>query len=355
MRILITGGCGFIGSNLALHFRQVFPNAEIIAFDNLSRAGSSLNVPDLQRVGIQHIQGDIKNWDEFAELPKADLVIDAAAESSVLAGLSDGPGNLIQNNLRGSINVLRYVHRSRANLIFLSSSRVYSIKALHAIHLSENATRFNLASTQQQEGVTHQGISEQFSTDGSRSFYGACKLCTELLIQEYGKFYDLRYIINRSGVIAGPRQMGKVEQGVLMLWLSHHHWQRPLKYFGFGGKGKQVRDILHIDDFCRLVADQIIAFDRLSGQTYNVGGGRQSNTSLSELTALCQAETGKKTELSAAPHDRPADVPIYITDTRKIEQAAGWRPEKTVRDIIKDAYRWMVDNQEKLQPILAPE
>ena len=133
--------------------------------------------------------------------------------------------------------------------------------------MSKEGRRFALAKQQGIEGASGHGIAEDFPLDGPRSIYGTTKLMSEYLVDEYADAYGFRFVINRAGLIAGPRQMAKSDQGVIVLWLAAHALEQPLRYIGFGGTGKQVRDILHIDDVCDLVLDQVRHFCRLSGQT----------------------------------------------------------------------------------------
>jgi CDP-paratose 2-epimerase len=172
------------------------------------------------------------------------------------------------------------------------------------------------------------------------------------MVEEYHASYGLHTIVNRCGVIAGPWQMGKVDQGVVVLWMARHFWQKPLQYIGFGGTGLQVRDVLHIHDLFRLVDHQIHDFEPLNGQTFNVGGGLASSASLQELTQLCRQITGHTVNISQADTDRPGDIPLYITDNRKITAATGWQPQLTTTHLLQDVYNWLRAEQDGLKAIL---
>ena len=165
--------------------------------------------------------------------------------------------------------------------------------------------------------------------------------------------YGLRAIINRCGVITGNWQMGKVDQGVVVLWVARHHYQQSLNYIGYGGKGKQVRDILHVKDLYRLLEIQINDIESHSGEIYNVGGGLERSISLCELTELCQKYTGNEIPIASIPEDRVGDIRIYITDNSKVTEKTGWKPEIAVEQIIEEIYGWIKDNSEQLRPILA--
>src|SRR5260370_12105881 len=201
-------------------------------------------------------------------------------ERWVLAGCGEAPDYLINPNLVGTINCLELARRSGADLIFLSSSRVYPIASVNRAATYETATRFALSDEQTLPGMSAAGISERFPLEGSRSLYGATKLCSELLIHEYCAMYGLRYVINRCGVIAGPWQMGKVDQGVFALWMAKHYFGGGLAYIGWRGTGKQVRDLRHVDDLAELIDAQLPRFGEGTGDTHS--GGRASQLSLSD-------------------------------------------------------------------------
>jgi len=350
--ILLTGGAGFVGSNLALHLKQSLPGARVVALDNLKRRGSELNVPRLAAAGVEFLHGDVRNRDDLECGVGADLLIECAAEPSVLAGIGSSPDYVIETNLVGTLNVLEYCRRQGTALIFLSTSRVYPIEALCRIKLEETATRFEIAGEQELPGLSARGISEEFPLAGARSLYGASKLASELFIEEYAAQYDLPAVIDRCGVIAGPWQMGKVDQGVVTLWVARHVFGRDLTYIGYGGTGKQVRDVLHIDDLCELIDLQIARLEALRGQTFNVGGGREVSVSLAELTALCRDITGRTVPVHAVPENRAADVPLYVTDNSQIARALGWRPKRDMAGVVKDVYAWITANAHALEPIL---
>jgi CDP-paratose 2-epimerase len=159
-------------------------------------------------------------------------------------------------------------------------------------------------------------------------------------------------VVNRCGVLAGPWQMGKVDQGVITLWVASHIFGRPLKYIGYNGL--QVRDVLHIDDLAALVEMQVSRNESLAGAVYTVGGGRDRSCSLLELTALCRELTGKQIELAVVPDVRDGDVPIFITDSARVKVAFGWEPERSLRDVVADIAGWIQGAPDTLRPILAP-
>jgi CDP-paratose 2-epimerase len=170
---------------------------------------------------------------------------------------------------------------------------------LRALPLRLEGNRFAIVSGAFGNSWSTRGITEEFPTDGSRSLYGTTKLASELLIEEYNAAFGVQTIVNRCGVITGPWQMGKVDQGFFVLWAARHLYDGTLYYSGFGGKGHQVRDVLHIADLFDLMNRQVDCFERHSGQVYNVGGGLGCSISLAELTERCAARTRNRLVLGS--------------------------------------------------------
>ena len=350
--IVVTGGAGFVGSCLALGVKHHHPDARVIAFDNLKRRGSELNLPRLRTGGVEFVHGDIRNKEDLDAVGAVEVILECSAEPSVLAGYTSSPEYLVNTNLLGAINCFELARRHGAATIFLSTSRVYPVAAINALSVDETETRFVLRDRQELTGVSSCGIAEGFPLEGTRSLYGATKLCGEYLLREYLEMYGLKGVINRCGVITGPWQMGKVDQGVVVLWAARHVFGGPLSYIGYGGQGKQVRDMVHVDDILRLVLAQMARMDDWTGRTFNVGGGVDVSASLRELTEACRAATGKTIAIGSALEDRPADIRLYITDNTYITHTTGWRPERTVPMIVEDIVRWIRDHEDTLRPIL---
>ena len=346
MTILITGGAGFVGSSLALAFAREGAGHDIIAFDNLRRRGGEFNLPLLKAAGVKFVHGDIRQPGDLEDLEgHFDVLIEASAEPSVHAGMTGGPGYVLGTNLTGTLNCLEFARRRAGGFVFLSTSRVYAIAALRAVVLDEEASRFTLSSGQKQAGVSVQGVSEAFSTEGQRSFYGASKLASELVIQEYASAYGLPCVVNRCGVIAGPGQWGKTDQGVFSLWVAHHFFGKPLKYTGFGGTGKQVRDLLHPLDLYDLLKIQLARLAPGDVSAHNVGGGLAGSVSLREWTEFCREVTGHEVEIPGDPSTAAVDVPSYISDTRAITLATGWEPRRSPQEIARDVADWLRENR----------
>jgi CDP-paratose 2-epimerase len=350
--ILVTGGAGFIGSTVSIELARASPTARVIAFDNLHRSGSELNLSRLRAAGVEFCHGDVRNYADMEPFEHGlGLILDCAAEPSALAGYSTPPNQVIGSNLVGMLNVLELARRSGADVIFLSTSRVYPIAALNRIATDEDETRFVIASTQTEHGVTRAGVAESFTLDGVRSLYGATKLASELLLQEYSAMYGLRFVINRLGVVSGRGQMGRVEQGVFALWMARHYFGGDLTYRGWGGSGKQVRDVMHVQDVWQLVRRQLARWDRVNGGIYNVGGGPENSVSLCEATDLCRHIVGRSVPVRCDANTHSSDVRLYCSDSSRIAADIGWRPSWNTQAIFTDLFEWFREEESVLRPI----
>jgi CDP-paratose 2-epimerase len=350
MRVLITGGGGFVGSSIALMLRRDH-DWEIVAFDNLKRRGSELSLRRLAEGGVEFVHGDIRNPEDFEASGRPDLIIECSGEPSVSAGYDDKAPYVVHTNLVGAFHCLEFARRHQSATIFLSTSRVYSIAALRALPLIASASRFELPDDRG-IGWSSRGISEAFPINGARSLYGATKLASELLIEEYGAMFGLPAIVNRCGVITGPWQMGKVDQGFFVLWAARHLYGGALSYTGLKGAGLQVRDVLHIADLYGLIAHQIKHLETLAGRVFNVGGGVESSISLRELTQLCEERAGKRIAIGSNPATRPEDIPYYVTDNSMVTAQTGWTPKYTIERSLDDVFGWLGDHRDELIPIL---
>jgi len=347
MRILITGGAGFVGSSLALHLRKACSNAAVVCLDNLYRRGSELNLPRLQKAGVEFHRGDVRDGNSFPA-GSFDYLIECSAEPSVLAGQDGRPDYLFQTNLVGAYNCLEKAREWGSKFIFLSTSRVYPIARIEAQPWREEKTRF-VWEQRGANGISALGVTEQMDLTGARSLYGFTKLAAEQLIEEYRATFGIQSVVNRCGVIAGPWQFGEVDQGVAALWVMAHHFKRPLSYIGYGGSGKQVRDFLHVDDLCDLIGEQVNHFDRWDGWLGNVSGGMNNSASLCEFTTLCVEITGKKIPISPVSATRPNDLRIFVADCTRLFEKTQWRPKRDVRRIVQDIDDWVTSHSTELQ------
>ena len=348
--ILITGGCGFIGSNLAIALKS--DGHEITCFDNLSRKGSEILLNRIQEHGCKFIRGDVRYTDDFDQLEEQyDIMIECSAEPSVMVGAKGEDAKyLLDNNLIGSLNCFEFCRKKNIAIIFLSTSRVYPYDLINNLKFEELSTRYEYSDNVQ--GISKNGVSLECPLNGYRSLYGASKLASEFVLQEYSLNYSIPAIINRLGVIAGPWQLGKADQGVFTFWMASHYYKRNMNYIGFGGKGKQVRDVLHIDDLSDLITLQINNIDKYRGQVFNAGGSLRSNLSLVESTEICQEITGNKITIDSELVNRPFDVIWYLTDNGITESEFSWKPTRSSNTIMKDIYDWIEENDLLFQKVL---
>jgi CDP-paratose 2-epimerase len=352
-RVLVTGGAGFVGASLAVALASRHPDWELVALDNLRRRGSELNLPRLREAGVRFVHGDVREPDDVLAVEPVSAVIECSAEPSALAGAAGDTGYVIGSNLIGAHNCLELARRDGAQFVFLSTSRVYPFDALDRAAYEEAPTRFELAGEQDVPGLSEAGVSESFPLEGPRTLYGATKLAAELLVTEYGRAFGLPTVIDRCGVIAGPWQMGKVDQGVFTYWALAHYFRRELRYIGYGGTGKQVRDVLHVDDLLELIDKQLLAPERWDGVTVNAGGGPEFSLSLLETTELCGELTGNRIDVAGSNESRPGDVRIYLSDCARLHGMTDWRPQRAPRRVLEDIVGWIGENERTVERALA--
>jgi len=338
MKILITGVCGFVGSTLAECLLGRLQGISVFGIDNLMRPGAETNRARIERLGVKFSHGDLRSASDVSGLPACDWVIDAAAEPSVLAGLS-GAGSsrrLFEHNLTAFSNVLEYCREHKAGLLLISSSRVYSIPALAAVPLCVRDKAFALdpcASLPQ--GLTADGIGVDFSTAAPISLYGATKLASEIMALEYGGAFDFPVWITRCGVLAGAGQFGTPAQGIFAYWVNAHLRRRPLRFIGFDGTGHQTRDAMHPRDLAALLAAQINTSRTGGRRVYTAGGGPANAMSLAQLNAWCDEHFGCHTpEIDTRP--RPFDVPWVAMDRTVAAIDFNWSIETPLSAILEE-------------------
>ncbi len=342
MRILVTGVCGFVGSTLVRAWAREGAGHTIVGLDNLSRAGAEANRTELRNLGLELHHGDLRLASDVEALPAVDVVIDAAANPSVLAG-ADGKSSsrqVVEHNLHGTLHLLEYCKRHRAALILLSTSRVYSIAPLASLPLLERQGMFVLDTSRSlPRGVSAAGVDETFSTASPISLYGATKAASEVMALEYGSLFDFPVWINRCGVMAGAGQFGHAEQGIFSYWLHAWHARRRLRYLGFGGQGLQVRDAMHPADLLPLLDAQMnhrgVAQDRVC----NISGGPANAMSLRQLSDWCAARWGERT-VAQVKEDRPFDVPWLVLDSSLAQRRWGFAPRRSLPDILEEIARF---------------
>ena len=375
MRLLITGGCGFVGSLLTKFFLSK-EGWEVLLVDNFCRPGSEQNRRPLECLGATVIEADLRDRNAILSLPACHWVIDCAANPSVLAGLDARPSSplastgespsltLVDHNLLGTVHVLEYCKRHLAGLVLVSTSRVYSTDALSSVKLKSSNSRFELEPEQTTAGLSSQGISELFSTAPPLSLYGVTKLASEWLAREYAQAFGFPLWINRCGLMAGAGQFGRADQGIIAYWMHRYLYRHPLSFIGYGGMGFQVRDCLHPVDLANLISRQIkfsaapgsyshTAVDQPS-TTLNVSGGIESAFSLLELHQWCERRWGSSKygppgKLTTVLENRRYDAPWIVLDSSLAQRQWGWTAQRSKEEIWEEIAEHAEEHPDWLQ------
>ncbi len=337
MKIIITGGCGFVGSALCLFLKKNLPNSNILSVDNLSKIYSKFNQNILRQNKIRNKIIDLGKFNCFNNIKfKSDLIIDCSAEPSVEVSKKN-VSKVISSNFLSTYNILEKTKFDNSKLIFISSSRVYPIKNSYMKYKKFKKYK------------KHLPYSEKEDFSSQKTIYGFTKYSSEKLIEEYNYSSNLKYIINRCGLISGPGQYGKVEQGLISLWLWRHMNRLSLKYLGYNGKGEQVRDVLFIEDLCNLILKQVKTFHIFQNNLFCVGGGPKNSINLKNLTKICERITNNKVKITNNLKTSIYDIPYYVTSLKKIKKFTNWEPKISINEGLEITYNWMKENQTKIR------
>jgi len=355
MKFLITGGAGFVGSNLAFHLSE--EGHEVVCLDNLVRRGSEFNISELKEKGIKMIHGDIRNPEDLVPVEqfKPDVVLECAAQPSAIDGYAN-PMYDITNNTYGLVNVLEYCRKVDAGLIFWSTNKVYSGKLCNSVPFWEDKTRLrwkdpgnSISATTVLPGWSMNGFNEALDVNGGdHSIYGVSKLASDVICQEWSDSFDIPVIINRFSCLYGPRQFGKVAQGWMVWFVIAKLLGEPLAFYGFNGK--QVRDYLHVQDLGDLILKQSKAIDGHRGSYYNVGGGIENTISLRELDDLLIQLMKIESPIGTGP-ERRADQRIYISDIGRVCNEFDWKPKVPLAWGLTSCLGWAKKNLHDLRKI----
>lgn len=344
MNILVTGSAGFFG-NYVTHF-LLDKGHRVVGLDNLSRKGSELNA-EWQEKDQRMFFGecdisDRKALEFFCEGEKFDWVIDCAADPTVMAGLNGESLGVVNNNLITTINLLEICKKQKCGFILMSTSRVYSIADLVSLETHETETRLEISIDDE--------INEDFSTKPPVSLYGSTKLTSELLAIEYAHMFGFPVWINRCGVIAGAGQFGRIDQGIFSFWIYSWLRKNPVKYVGFGGSGKQVRDAVHPLDICRVMEKQMNDRTIEENPIYNLGGGYRNSMSLKELSEWCYYNIDENdVHVSESKEERKFDIPVYITNYDKAKKRWGFENTYTIDQILCEIRDYAVNNPDFME------
>ncbi|TSC80446.1 MAG: dTDP-D-glucose 4,6-dehydratase [Candidatus Peregrinibacteria bacterium Gr01-1014_25] len=337
-RILITGGAGFIGSNAVLRF--VKDGWDVTMFDNFSRKGTEWNLAFLQREcgdRLSVVRGDVRSADDILAACSTpfDAVLHLAAQVAVTTSVHD-PRTDFDVNALGTFNTLEAVRVKSPKAVFLyaSTNKVYG--GLDHLEVKETPTRFAFADGRG-------GVGEDEPLD-FHSPYGCSKGSADQYVRDYARIYGLSTIVFRQSCIYGTRQMGVEDQGWVAWFLLAGLFGKPVTIYG---TGKQVRDLLHIDDLVDLYVRAIERRAEAAGHVFNIGGGAENTLSLIEFLDFLRSELGMDLAHASAA-ERPGDQPIFVSDNTKALRMLGWSPRMPVRDGLRRLHAWITENRDDL-------
>ncbi len=341
MHHLVIGGAGFIGINVAR--RLLDAGEQVTILDNLQRPGASENVSWLSESypGVRLVVGDVRTDSELLEqlVAPADVLYHLAGQVAVTTSVADPRGDFEANAL-GTLNVLEALRRLQSNavLVYSSTNKVYG--AMEGVPVVEAETRYAY-------GNRRAGVNEEQPLD-FHSPYGCSKGAADQYVRDYARVFGLRTVVLRQSCIYGPRQFGIEDQGWLAWFCIAAVLRRPITIFG---TGKQVRDVLHVDDLIDLMWRIAESPDRVAGRIYNVGGGADRSLSLLEALGLLERELGRPIEYEVAPA-RVGDQPIYVSDISKASAELVWTPSRETSAGIAELCEWTRSNRELLRSVL---
>jgi len=323
LKVLVTGGAGFIGSHIAEHFSVNGDTVTVL--DNLSRAGllgqassdglRNWNYLAQRYPDVQLVRGDIRSAEPIDSLAReAELVVHAAGQVAVTTSLRE-PKTDFEINAAGTLNVLEAARKNDSTLIFCSTNKVYG-ENVNSIPVQEHKTRYEYA-----DPKFGNGIPEDFSVDHTNhSPYGCSKLTADLYVQEYAHTYGMRTGVFRLSCVYGTRQYGAEDQGWVAWFVRAMVRHTPLTVYG---TGKQVRDVLWVSDLVHAV--DLFRSGSLKHEVFNIGGGRDNRVSILEVLAILRQITGEDTKVTFSDW-RNADQKIYFSDVKKANEKLGWKP-----------------------------
>jgi len=339
MRIFITGGAGFIGSNCARHFLN--NGHRVVIYDNLSRIGGKANLKWLRENhdhGLSFVFGDVRDYESLSDsIKEADVVLHLASQVAVTTSVVD-PRQDFEINALGTFNVLEAVrnHCRDAIVLYASTNKVYG--GMDQVRIVEEDTRYSY------QDFTH-GIPENFPLE-FHSPYGCSKGAGDQYVIDYARIYGLKTLTLRQSCIYGKRQFGVEDQG----WVAHMIiaacFGHPITIFG---DGKQIRALLHIRDLVSAYELCISNIDNISGQAINLGGGPQNVLSVwAEFGPMLEEFTGRPIEVSYEDW-RPGDQKVFVADINRAKDLLGWEPSVSVTDGIRELYDWINENPHLFQ------
>jgi len=335
LKILIIGGAGFIGSNTAARFLE--KGHDVTVFDNISRRGTEWNLEWLKKnKNLKFIKGDIRNYEEvysvFKEEKGFDAVFHLAAQVAVTTSVIN-PREDFEINALGTFNVLEAIRENKADpaIVYSSTNKVYG--GMTDIKIAEIDGRY--AYEELEEGISEERILDFHSP------YGCSKGAADQYMIDYARIYGMRAVVFRQSCIYGYRQFGIEDQG----WVAWFTIAAMLgKDITIYGDGRQVRDVLFIDDLVDAYEAALSNIDKIKGQAFNIGGGPKNTMSLLELISFLEQFFGKKIPIKFSDW-RPGDQPVFVCDISKAKRTFGWKPKTSPEKGVEMLYEWVKNNK----------
>lgn len=337
MNVCITGGAGFIGSNAVAYFLKM--GAHVTIFDNLSRIGSKKNLAWLKTLGgtFKMVKGDVRAIADLQKISQvfasSDLILHLAAQVAVTTSITD-PREDFDINALGTFNVLETMRlsKSKAKLIYSSTNKVYG--GMEDIGVIEKTTRYAYKNLPN-------GIHEEQQLD-FHSPYGCSKGSADQYVHDYGRIYGMDTVVLRQSCIYGPRQFGLEDQGWVAWFIIASCLGKPLTIYG---DGKQIRDLLYIDDLIRAYDMATRAGEKTRGGIYNIGGGSNNTISIwIEFAPLLEKIIGRPIPVTFK-NARLGDQKIFVADIGKAKKEFGWEPKVGIQEGIAKLYQWITANK----------
>jgi len=342
MKILVTGGAGFVGSHTAEYYAK--RGDEVIVYDNVSRAkllnysasNAMYNWNYLKdNFNITLLKKDIRNLENLEKAADGvDVIIHTAAQTAVTTSVLD-PRTDFEINALGTFNVLEAARKTGASVVFCSTNKVYGDN-VNKIMVEEKKTRYAFADKNFQNGIP-----ETFSTDlCEHTPYGASKFAADVYVQDYARRNEVDTAVFRMSCIYGSRQFGVEDQGWVAWFTIATLLGKPITIYG---DGKQVRDMLYVTDLVAAFDAFVQKKERLHHGVYNMGGGTENTMSLVELIGYLEEITGKRSTISYEDW-RPSDQKVYISDLGKVKKELGWKPCINSRNGVNKLVAWVNEN-----------
>ncbi|KXB07195.1 nucleoside-diphosphate sugar epimerase [candidate division MSBL1 archaeon SCGC-AAA382C18] len=345
MRVLVTGGAGFVGSHVAEYYAE--RGDEVVVLDNLARAdllNQEIKKPDYNwnylrdsYSNVELVRGDVREYDDVREVAEdVHAIVHTAAQTAVTASLDDAPTDFRVNAL-GTFNILEAAKEEDAAVVYCSTNKVYGDN-VNEVLIEEREGRYGFS-----EPSFEEGISEDFPIDlCEHTPYGCSKLAGDIYVQDYAERNEIDAAVFRMSCIYGTRQFGVEDQGWVAWFALATLLDKPLTIYG---DGKQVRDVLYVSDLVRAFDSFIQKRDEIQSGVFNMGGGIDNTLSLLELLDILEDKTGKRPQIEYSDW-RPSDQKVYISDISKAKKELEWEPKVDPEEGVGKLVKWIKENKD---------